>query len=450
MKQQYFLELNTAIRDFVWCNKRTKVSHKILSLDKRHGGLRLVDLCARQSALKTQWIVLINALPFWSSLVYHQLRFPVADAVWHGNLRTDDVHFILKDNVDPFWYQVFEGWAKFAYTKPEGFDSIVNQPLWLNSHIRSNNRPMVNIQAIAKGFKRIGQLYDDNYNFKTSREIFQQYGIRLSWLDLHRIILAIPQEWKDVVSINGNSNECNLTLFTPFDRIINETKIANIVYSKLISIDKLLTGRRMHWQRKLDINISDKQFQKYFANIYSTTISTKYRDFQYRLLIGNIITNRLLFLWKLKDSQLCSLCNLEVEDEIHLFCECVNIQPLLECLKCYIQTHDQQNIFSCLCWQNGKIIFNLVHPKPGSVINLLILIFKQYIYRCRCMNTPLIADQLIYEIESVYTIEHMLAQSSNKMRCHVEKWSVIKDIDSDFGNQQFINQYIDQLCTQDN
>lgn len=221
-------------------------------------------------------------------------------------------------------------------------------------------------------------------------------------------------------------------------------KCSNLVYSSLIQCENSLIPRKNRWEHKLNISIEMSEFLKHFKAIYQTTIATKYRDFQYRLLIGNIITNRLLFLWKKSDTQMCSFCKLYIEDEIHLFCECNRIKTVWTDTRRYIRDNDMQNVYNMLTWDNCSIIWSMVHPKRSHAINLIVTVVKQFIYRARCLNNMfmLTNGSIIEEIDSIYNIKYNIAKTKNKLRRHAEKWSSLKDIDI---TDDFVQQYIDNI-----
>ena len=47
------------------------------------------------------------------------------------------------------------------------------------------------------------------------------------------------------------------------------------------------------------------------------------RSFQYKLVNRILVTNRQLKMYKIKDTDLCEFCNMEIETYKHLFHECV-------------------------------------------------------------------------------------------------------------------------------
>lgn len=144
------------------------------------------------------------------------------------------------------------------------------------------------------------------------------------------------------------------------------------------------------------------------------------------------------------NNEFCSFCSQLTEDEIHLFCDCTIVKRLWQQLQEYVHQSLRAPLTQSLCWNNSSIVFNLVHPKPGHAINFIVLITKQYIYRCRCQQQKPIFQQLQYEIENNYDVEYAIAVKNNKLKQHAIKWSAFKDIDIPDTND-FVNQYLSNL-----
>ena len=95
----------------------------------------------------------------------------------------------------------------------------------------------------------------------------------------------------------------------------------------------------------------------------------------------------------IKDTKLCSFCNVEDETVEHLFFNCPLIFPFLgafyDCLKCYfhnIEFHKEQ--------------FLLGFKKESLTLNLLILIAKNYIYKCKLKEKIPNIIKLKYQIKN--------------------------------------------------
>ena len=89
------------------------------------------------------------------------------------------------------------------------------------------------------------------------------------------------------------------------EKILQEVRIPQYVHDTLISNHYAMDDKRRKWEDTLSIEISLKDFNKSFANIYCFTNVSKFGSFQYRLLHRSIITNIHLFRYKIKSSENC-------------------------------------------------------------------------------------------------------------------------------------------------
>ena len=161
-------------------------------------------------------------------------------------------------------------------------------------------------------------------------------------------------------------------------------------------------------------------WKRHFKNI---KITVKLRNFQYRLLHNKIFCNDILVHWHKVESNVCNLCNLEEQSIIHLLCLCSTVVPILTELETVFSTIDNCNM------EKGNIIFNLVHDKPDHIFNLLILMFKQYVFRRKCAGdiqnsvTFKTEAQLFFHMECYNAV---IVDSKNVQKIK-KKWSPIYD-----------------------
>ena len=72
------------------------------------------------------------------------------------------------------------------------------------------------------------------------------------------------------------------------------------------------------------------------------------------------------------------------------------------------------------------VIFNTCHDSVNHVINYIMLIIKQLIYRCRCQNTQISLDKVEAEVKYLYNLEKFNAKKSNVYDKFVKKWSPVQ------------------------
>lgn len=422
-------QFEAAVCHFLWNNRRAKISKEILKLPRKYGGLKLVDLRTRHMALQVQWINLAQDNQFFARILRNKLNTPIHDDVWCCNFKPRHVKEIFPQ-LEGFWYHVVVAWAHYNFAMPEDLDDILNQFLWYNSLIRRENVPFVLPRAYRAGILRVGHIVNCRGEFMSYDELINQFGGCITWLEYLQIQSAFHPEWLRLIRLGPINFQATLT---KFQRLTQNNKWSGLVYDQLIEVDgdmKVLS-KCERWSRYLEVDITYAHFRKSFENVLRTTLSTKLRDFQFRLLHCIIFLNDKLFQWKKVDSPLCTFCNKHKENYMHLFINCEKVKPIWQQLKTYIMDNDQAGVQHELTFQPCNIILNSVHARPGHVCNLLVLIVKQYLFRCKCLKNVPNSIVMINEVESMYQLEEYIAGQTNSLAKHYEKWSCLKDLSED-------------------
>ena len=73
-------------------------------------------------------------------------------------------------------------------------------------------------------------------------------------------------------------------------------------------------------------NNQDKWWSEMYNKPFIVTTENKLRSFQYQILRRSLVTNKFLYLCKIKDNDSCYFCNNSCETIEHLFYECKNVQ----------------------------------------------------------------------------------------------------------------------------
>lgn len=294
----------------------------------------------------------------------------------------------------------------------------------MNSYVKIEGKMQFNEKAWLAGIEVIGDLFV-NGKMLDYHSVIEKYGVVLTWYEHLQLIDAIPILWKqmivkeNIILIRRGHNTCIIPGIT-----------ARNCYTDLIMNDTCIVKKRERWERILNVQICNDEFLKLFKYLNLLTVSTKARDFQYRLLMHTVVTNRMLTVWGVLDSDLCSFCGQQSETYTHLFYSCSVIKPLwLRIKHLFLAT----NMDSAMEFSSETVLFNLVIDMPAHVGNLVILLTKMYIYQCRCANTKPSMEGAIYNIDQTYLIEEHLARTVNKWNRHVRKWRPLRP-DLEFEN----------------
>ena len=166
---------------------------------------------------------------------------------------------------------------------------------------------------------------------------------------------------------------------------MSKEKGSSNIYQKLIALDKDITGFK-RWSKIWDI--SYEAWLSCFNVLKFTTSDTKLRWLQYRILHYILTTNRSVSKFIPGQDSKCTFCGAHSETIIHLLWECKLVQRFW---------NDFSSIINKKCVHAHKFKFtdNLIIFGKCNVIytdkicNLIILVAKLYIYRCKVQSKPL-------------------------------------------------------------
>ena len=314
-------EFQQCIISYVWQGKRPKINFGTLTAPKSQGGLRLCDVNAKHKALLCQWIFVLEPNTFLWLAMKSALK-PYSEhmsLIWCFNLK---VKHIEKELSPSIWRSIFIAWGSFHFFQPNTYDQIIRQIIWYNSNILVDNKPYFNRNLSSKGLKTIEDMLNDQGEIMTPQEIEQKYPGEI-WLEYVRLYKAIPKRWSH--TLNTETTTGNYVY--PYEKLKKQKKPIAGIYRELTSKPSIYLDALNRWRRVPFFICSDKLFHDAFSATSGLTISTKLRDFQYRLLHKKVPSNKELFHWKIRRTPKCDRCT--DDDSIdHLLFNCQCIQKL--------------------------------------------------------------------------------------------------------------------------
>ena len=158
-------------------------------------------------------------------------------------------------------------------------------------------------------------------------------------------------------------------------------------------------------------------YTKLFGSLHSSIKDTKLKDFQYRLLLGKLVTNKDLFEWGKRENPLCTFCENSIETTTHLLVECTYSNKIWSEL---VQLCNNEEITTDFSVEN--IIVNLLHENANHIVNYIVLIIKQYLYRKRCQGRKPCCTEVLREIDQHYMVEMCNAKKIGQTTKFCKRW----------------------------
>lgn len=373
--------------------------------------------------MKAVWVkkvLIANSNSFWSKSVYSQLPIK-KDIIWQCNTAPQDIRNQFGQSL---WMDTWKAWAKFNFHHPETAPEILDQILWLNSHMKFKKKLLLNNILIDRQVLYIRDLFNENAKqFLSFEEFTQNNGRIIDFITYNRIIRCIPERWKDVL-INQPFIPYEFANYkNNIEYLIQNKTPSQMVYSRLLLEGS--SAKRDYvpqtWAGELGLaGFDDNAWFTSCAQVMRISNCTKLRYFQYRLLHRFLTTNWTRSRWDLTQDPACSLCKQNCETIVHLFWECPKSgglwKTMLRWLKYICKLDIKDNVTL------DVMIFNNFKGPQQWLVNTILLITKQYIYAQKCLDKELNFLQLMQAVARYEKLERAIACKNNTQKKHNRKW----------------------------
>ena len=231
----------------------------------------------------------------------------------------------------------------------QGIEKVLNQNIWLNSHIRINNKVIWYKDWMNQGIKWIGDLIQENNHgerrFISNTDLATKLGFKPMFLKYHGIIQAIPAEWKITIQDNTEEEDNEEEDYKLIDKMLDSSKASKMIYSKLVKEKTIPPQQALNkWRNTVTLVHNDKEIIRSQNNQRKLVMNNKIRSFNYKFLLRNVPYEAKLHKMKIKEQENCTVCQMK-EDILHLYWNCPNTRRLWERLKVLIE-HNQRTPFT--------------------------------------------------------------------------------------------------------
>lgn len=402
------VNFNTIIKSFLWNGGHSKIALSKLCNARELGGLRLVDIVAKDIALKTQWVAILQDNEKVRALATEFLP-AIGHDIWYCNISPKDVVFIMEDS---FWRDVLSAWSEINFFTPTNVSQIIAQSLWFNSFVKIAGKPVYFHRAHRAGIRFLYNSWDPVANsFLKYEQILDIYGLTvLSYLQYYGLINAIPRHW-----IREIKNARNILEDFEYRFDSHQGKMTSLVHSGIVSNKCVMSKVAEKWNSKLGYIIPYQAFLECFERLYRLVPSIKLRNFQFRYLHRIIFCAKQLHAWKLVSSPRCYFCEDEYETMEHMFYYCPVTNQFWETFVAWYESR-----------MNTEIVLTLetvsLCNHKSQVLNTLLIMAKQFTVNRKSLQKVLNIHVFREIAMKTIDFEREIAHKDKNYKRFVKKW----------------------------
>ena len=206
--EAFYQEFDKIIKHFLWKGKKAKIPIQLLEQSPQYGGLKLVNLRKKNTALKLGWLFRKEIYVTKNLEVFIPKEMGIN--FWDCSLNEKDVKKITEvPEANPFWAQLIEHWFQFTwnYCKNNISEStdIRNEKIWYNLHIKVDSQCLSNPAAAQVGMICVKDILNET-ELMTYPQIQERYGDCVTWYQYVQICQAIPHKWKSILRKEQQQN----------------------------------------------------------------------------------------------------------------------------------------------------------------------------------------------------------------------------------------------------
>ena len=164
-----------------------------------------------------------------------------------------------------------------------------------------------------------------------------------------------------------------------------------------------------------------KQWSHFYNVLHGSTKDVNLKWVQYRIIKRIIPTNRLLFIFGLKDNDKCSTCPFYSESIVHKFWLCPSVRTLWREIKDLLRMPN--DFFD----RNTFLGVKQDDIDDESRTNTIIMLTNQFIWKCRDNQERLTSAQLRRHIRDYLTLEKYVSSITGRERQFMARWGELTE-----------------------
>ena len=402
-------KLNKLFYNFLWKEKPDPIKRNISKQKLINGGIGMIDIEVFDKSLKLTWLKrFFETKSKWKTLF--ESAFPEMNNIKNfGNVYIEHLINIL---TNPFWKNVLKYYFEFSSKKTiRTMDDFKNTSFLFNSNIRIGHKVIKDKLIINSQIFFIQQLMH-NDNYLSFNEFKTLHRCNLNFLQYNSLICAIKSYEN---KIKPTPIKCKLKLQPALEVILTTKSGTAPIYKVLLDSNEKYQGY-IKWSSKTEIDKTD--WIETFEKLKNTTKDTKLRWLQYRILHHILTTNKSVSNFKREQTPLCTFCNKHDETILHLFWECQKVKVFLKSLENVINNRCMHS-FNFRFTKSLMIFGYCFDITTDSICDLVILIAKYFIYRCKVQKLNLNIQLFKRELYNRYLVEKIVNKNSVIFR---NKW----------------------------
>ena len=201
--------------------------------------------------------------------------------------------------------------------------------------------------------------------------------------------------------------------------ICSKKKVLKSTYTAIIKKIPYEIKAKIKWTDSFKKQFENNEWHNIFTLPKKTTLDSQTRIFQYKILHKILPTNKLLYIYNIKDDPSCDKCPNTIVDLEHSLHLCPVVLELWYTIAEWLSP--EIDMFQYI---NSENIILGIYTENKLLYNTIILAIKRYIYLNKCNNTLITMIGAKFYLRNIMLLETNTQSEKGKMH-YIQKWQPI-------------------------
>ncbi len=315
--------------NFIW-DANDRIKRRTLIGDKKHGGVKMLDIYCKNKALKASWIKRIHEKCITSDFIDMFLeKFGINKEYLVKTHITSVKQLIASFKLPKFWAEMF------CYTNEcksiknlenmSDYDFLTS-PIWFNNNFTFNEQTLYMSNWTKSNILYVRDLINVDGNLITEPELLTKLNCKRNWI---REYFIVKNVFINILE-NFNTNLSNhVKIRNRWTILVNnnihslKTQKSKFFYEILVKQKFIPNYMEEVWHTDFDL------IEPQWSTIYKSKIwdinDRKLAEFNYKVICNIIYTRSKLSKWNKQLSDKCVFCE-QIQDTKHLLFDCPRVK----------------------------------------------------------------------------------------------------------------------------
>jgi exonuclease III len=422
--------LSDIVKSFFWNWKRPKIQLDTLIRKVEKGGLKFPCIKCKSKSWKMLWAIralrLEETQPLWVRIVNKLLPNGLTLPYLLKSRPTKKMLTTYCPSLPDFYKEIILTWRKVNnMARTDNIEQIKNECLWLNEKITAKNIPLYCGISLQKGIKYITDLLSPDGSFLDHTEINRKFNTNWTFLDLLRVRMTIPNEWRKILLSDQEENLEPDLIYNKLHKLkLLKTKDLYVLLLEIEHDCNSITNSQLYWQNKYKLD--EDTMKSVYTLPYRASKLTTLQSLQYKILNKILNCNHWLYKIKIKELPTCRFCT---EDETieHFFFGCAVTKQFWHAFQTWWNAlgNDIVEIIE----EKDVILGYDPNEKRKLTFNCCILIGKKMIYETKnYKNKQPDLYTFHLDLKNIVETDRHVSIKNNKLDQFTDFWQNIIDL----------------------